>query len=267
MSISIKFLPLHMDRRAALPFSLLAFLVSSSAVAYDPCPTRSDASDHLISIVHSNGPCSPFASSKRASSSSGWADTLMDVASSSDSQRLAYLSSSSLTQTPAIGKVPIASGLQKFSRFIFVVRVKVGAFSNQTMYPALDIGSDDTWLPCDGCSGCTSATFSTAASPTYVPLNCSSPQCALLRATQCPATTACSYNQTYGDASSSFATVLSKDSLTLGDSVLPMFTFGCIKEVAGTMVPPQGSLGLGRGPLSLLSQVSLVVSLDILKFY
>lgn len=69
--------------------------------------------------------------------------------------------------------------------------------------------------------------------------------------TTCTAT-ACSFNTTYG--SSSVAANLSQDSLKLAADVIPGYTFGCILKTTGGSVPPQGLLGLGRGPLSLLSQ-------------
>lgn len=63
---------------------------------------------------------------------------------------------------------------------------------------------------------------------------------------------ACGFNLTYGG--SSIAADLTQDTLTLATDPVPAYTFGCIKKATGSSVPPQGLLGLGRGPLSLLSQ-------------
>lgn len=57
---------------------------------------------------------------------------------------------------------------------------------------------------------------------------------------------------TYGG--SSFQAALSRDALHIADDIFPAYTFGCLQKVTGTSVPPQGLLGLGRGPMSLLSQ-------------
>lgn len=73
----------------------------------------------------------------------------------------------------------------------------------------------------------------------------------MLNPTTCTAT-ACSFNTTYG--SSTVAANLSQDSIKLATDVIPGYTFGCILKTTGSSVPPQGLLGLGRGPLSLLSQ-------------
>lgn len=63
---------------------------------------------------------------------------------------------------------------------------------------------------------------------------------------------ACGFNITYG--SSTVAADLSQDTFTLATDAVPAYTFGCIRKTTGSSVPPQGLLGLGRGPLSLLSQ-------------
>jgi hypothetical protein len=57
---------------------------------------------------------------------------------------------------------------------------------------------------------------------------------------------------TYG--SSAVTANLSQDTITLATDAVPGYTFGCIQKATGNSVPPQGLLGLGRGPLSLLSQ-------------
>lgn len=64
--------------------------------------------------------------------------------------------------------------------------------------------------------------------------------------------TTCSFNITYGG--STIAANLSQDNITLATDSIPNYTFGCIAKATGSSVPPQGLLGLGRGPLSLLSQ-------------
>lgn len=63
---------------------------------------------------------------------------------------------------------------------------------------------------------------------------------------------ACAFNMTYGG--STVAANLSQDTISLATDTAPGYTFGCIQKTTGNSVPPQGLLGLGRGPLSLLSQ-------------
>lgn len=62
----------------------------------------------------------------------------------------------------------------------------------------------------------------------------------------------CSFNTSYGG--STLAANLSQETFTLATDAVPGYTFGCLQKTTGNSVPPQGLLGLGRGPLSLLSQ-------------
>lgn len=62
----------------------------------------------------------------------------------------------------------------------------------------------------------------------------------------------CNFNLTYG--SSTISSNLVQDTVTLATDPIPGYTFGCVSKTTGTSAPPQGLLGLGRGPLSLLSQ-------------
>lgn len=57
---------------------------------------------------------------------------------------------------------------------------------------------------------------------------------------------------TYG--SSSISATLAQDNITLATDSVPDYTFGCVGKTTGSSFPTQGLLGLGRGPLSLLSQ-------------
>lgn len=63
---------------------------------------------------------------------------------------------------------------------------------------------------------------------------------------------ACVFSLTYAD--SSLQAALSQDSLAVANDVVKAYTFGCLQRATGTAAPPQGLLGVGRGPLSFLTQ-------------
>ncbi|XP_071711515.1 aspartyl protease AED3 [Rutidosis leptorrhynchoides] len=217
--------------------------------AFDPCPSlkpKSDTSD--LSIIHIYGKCSPFSSPKPSSS---WAATVLNMASK-DSQRMAYLSS--LVSTKPKTSVPIAPG-QVINIGNYVARVKVGT-PGQLMFMVLDTSTDTAYVPCSGCANCKSTMFSQNTSTTYGPLNCATSECAKVRGLTCPADGSiignCLFNRSYG--ADSFSATLSRDSLQLGDDIIPGYVFGCIGNVSGNSIPPQGLLGLGRGPMSLMTQ-------------
>ncbi|KAL7208171.1 hypothetical protein ACSBR1_030006 [Camellia fascicularis] len=233
----------------ALLLGALLCLTTTTTIAFDPCASSKAKSDNSdLSVIHIYSKCSPFSSLNPASSS--WVNTVLNMASK-DSERLTYLSSL-VAQKPT--KVPIASGQQALNIGNYVVRAKLGT-PGQLMFMVLDTSNDAAWVPCSGCTGCSSTMFAPGTSSTYGSSDCSMPECNQVHGLSCPATgsSPCLFNQSYG-GDSSISALLSHDSLSLATDVIPNFAFGCINTVSGKSVPPQGLLGLGRGPMSLLSQ-------------
>ncbi|KAK6940238.1 Xylanase inhibitor, C-terminal [Dillenia turbinata] len=230
---------------ASTALFLFALLLATTCNAVDPCPSA-QSHDSDLSLIHIYGKCSPFDPPKLDS----WVNTVMDMASK-DPFRVKYLSSLAAQKTVS---VPIAPGQNVLNVGNYLVRVKIGT-PGQLMFMVLDTSSDAAWVPSSGCTGCSSTTFAPNSSTTYGPLDCSAAQCTQAQGLACPATgtSACFFNQSYG-GDSSFAATLSQDSIGLGTDTLPGFTFGCINAVSGGSIPPQGLIGLGRGPMSLLSQ-------------
>ncbi|KVI06750.1 aspartyl protease AED3 [Cynara cardunculus var. scolymus] len=231
-----------------LAFFFIAF-VSTTTKAFDPCPSlkpKSDGSD--LSIIHIYGKCSPFDSPKPTS----WATTVLNMAAK-DPQRLTYLSN--MVATKPVSSVPIAPG-QVINVGNYVARVKIGT-PGQLMFMVLDTSADTAWVPCTGCTGCSSTMFSQNMSTTYGSLDCATSECVQARGLSCPTAGPtngnCLFNQSYG-GDSSFSATLSRDSLQLANDIIPSYVFGCIGGVSGNSIPPQGLLGLGRGSMSLLSQ-------------
>ncbi|XP_022961622.1 aspartyl protease AED3 [Cucurbita moschata] len=231
-------------------FFFLALLALNSN-ASDLCAAGSDGSGDL-SVIPIYGKCSPFTAPK----SESWVNTVIDMASK-DPARIKYLSSLAAQKTVA---APIASGQHALNIGNYVVRVQLGT-PGQAMYMVLDTSSDAAWAPCSGCSGCSATTFLAKNSSTFATLDCSKPQCSQARGLSCPTTGSvdCLFNQTYG-GDSSFSATLVQDTLHLGSDVIPNFSFGCISSASGSSIPPQGLLGLGRGPLSLISQSTSLYS-------
>ncbi|KAL9305586.1 Aspartyl protease AED3 [Arabidopsis thaliana] len=224
----------------------------------DTCATAApDGSDDL-SIIPINAKCSPFAPTHVSASV---IDTVLHMASS-DSHRLTYLSSL-VAGKPKPTSVPVASGNQLHIGN-YVVRAKLGT-PPQLMFMVLDTSNDAVWLPCSGCSGCSNAStsFNTNSSSTYSTVSCSTAQCTQARGLTCPSSSpqpsVCSFNQSYG-GDSSFSASLVQDTLTLAPDVIPNFSFGCINSASGNSLPPQGLMGLGRGPMSLVSQTTSLYS-------
>ncbi|XP_010553675.1 PREDICTED: aspartyl protease AED3 [Tarenaya hassleriana] len=229
----------------------------------DPCNAFSDGSGDL-SVIPIYAKCSPFAADHGGS----LLDTVVKM-SSNDPHRLNYLTSL-VAGKPNPNSVPIGSGNQLLHTGNYVVRAKLGT-PPQLMFMVLDTSSDAAWAPCTGCSGCPSAATAEVnpnSSSTFSSLSCSTAQCAQARGLTCPSSTtaspspaACSFNHTYGGGSA-FSAALVEDTLALSSDEIPGFAFGCITAVTsgGASIPPQGLLGLGRGPMSLMTQTTSLYS-------
>ncbi|XP_059652012.1 aspartyl protease AED3-like [Cornus florida] len=221
-----------------LSLSLL-FLSLAQGLNQPQCDAPQQGS--TLQVFHIYSPCSPFRPRKPLS----WEESVLQM-ESKDQARLQYLAS--LVAGKSV--VPIASGRQIMQSATYIVKAKIGT-PPQTMLMAMDTNNDAAWIPCTGCVGCSSAVFSPVKSTTFKPLGCQAAQCKQVPNPTCPGG-ACSFNLTYGG--SSIAANLSQDTMTLSTDPVPRYTFGCIQKATGSSLPPQGLLGLGRGPLSLLSQ-------------
>lgn len=71
--------------------------------------------------------------------------------------------------------------------------------------------------------------------------------------------TSCQYNYMYGDDSSTSG-ALSFDSITIRTSTITNVAFGCGHRNLGTFAGAGGLMGLGQGPLSLISQAGAITS-------
>ncbi|XP_042405198.1 aspartic proteinase nepenthesin-1-like [Zingiber officinale] len=127
----------------------------------------------------------------------------------------------------------------------------------------LDTGSDLIWTQCKPCLECFSqptAVFDPSNSSTYKKLPCSGDLCQALPTSRC-ATSACEYLYTYGDSSSTQG-VLASETFGFGGganaTAVPGVAFGCGDTNQGSGFTQAGGIvGLGRGPLSLISQLGL----------
>nr|GME00350.1 aspartyl protease AED3-like [Ipomoea batatas] len=237
-----------------MPFLLLS-LLSNTASATQFCASNKANSDDL-SVMHIYGKCSPF---NNPNPTSSWLTTVMNMAIK-DPARLSYLSSLTAQKPKAKTNVPIASGQNVLNTGNYVIRARIGT-PGQVMYMVLDTSSDNAWVPCSGCVGCSETVFAPNTSSTFGPVECSVPECSMVNGMSCPTggSGACNFNQSYG-GDSSFSAALSRDALGLGNDVVPDYAFGCINAVSGSKIPPQGLLGLGRGSMSLLSQAGALYS-------
>ncbi|KAI6670289.1 hypothetical protein NL676_005174 [Syzygium grande] len=224
---------------------VLSVALFSLSIAQGLNPNQCDLPNHgsTLQVFHVNSPCSPL----RPPKVMPWEDTVLQL-QEKDQVRLQFLSSSLVAKKSV---VPIAPGRQILQSATYVVKVQIGTPA-QSMLMAVDTSNDAAWVPCSGCVGCSSSVvLDYAKSTSFKSLDCQASQCKQVPNPTCGGNT-CAFNMTYGG--STILANLSQDTFTLATDPIPGYTFGCIQATTGTSVPPQGLLGLSRGPLSLLSQ-------------
>ncbi|CAD5189056.1 unnamed protein product [Musa acuminata subsp. malaccensis] len=126
----------------------------------------------------------------------------------------------------------------------------------------IDTGSDLIWTQCKPCVECFSQptpVFDPSSSSTFTKLPCSSNLCQALPTFRCGAS-GCEYLYSYGDSSSTQG-VLAGETFTFGTAnptSVSNIAFGCGDTNQGSgFSQASGLVGLGRGPLSLISQLGL----------
>ncbi|XP_059312380.1 aspartyl protease AED3-like [Lycium ferocissimum] len=221
---------------------LLIFSLAQGGLTNPKCAEfPQDNKGSTLQVIHVNSPCSPFKQQKQS-----WVDSVLQM-QSKDTTRLQFLAS----LVAGRSFVPIASGRQILQTPTYIVKAKIGT-PPQTLMVALDNSNDIAWFPCSGCVGCSSSTvFAPAKSTTFKNVSCERAVCSQVPNRNCDAAT-CTYNLTYGGSSISGS--LSVDTLSLAKDPVSEFYYGCVLKATGKSAPPQGLLGLGRGPLSFLSQ-------------
>ncbi|EAY83011.1 hypothetical protein OsI_38231 [Oryza sativa Indica Group] len=152
-----------------------------------------------------------------------------------------------------------------------VINITVGTPVAQTVSGLVDITSYFVWAqcaPCAAAAGCLpppATAFRPNGSATFSPLPCSSDMCLpVLRETcgragaaaNATAGARCdSYSLTYGGSAANTSGYLATDTFTFGATAVPGVVFGCSDASYGDFAGASGVIGIGRGNLSLISQL------------
>uniref|UniRef100_A0A2P2IVY7 Uncharacterized protein MANES_05G138600 n=1 Tax=Rhizophora mucronata TaxID=61149 RepID=A0A2P2IVY7_RHIMU len=157
--------------------------------------------------------------------------------------------------SPQEFSTPVTSGSSQGSGEYFS-RVGLGNPA-KPYHMVLDTGSDISWLQCQPCTDCyqqSDPIFNPAASSSYSPVGCGSPQCTSLDMSSCRSGQ-CLYQVSYGDGSFTYGDFVT-EAVSFGSSgTVNNIALGCGHDNEGLFVGAAGLLGLGGGPLSLTSQI------------
>lgn len=140
----------------------------------------------------------------------------------------------------------------------FLMQISIGSPS-ESYNAIMDTGSDLIWTQCKPCKECfdqSTPIFDPSKSSTFEKISCSNKLCEALPMSSCGGSN-CEYMYTYGDYSSSEG-FLASETFTFGKVSIPNVAFGCGNDNEGSgFSQGAGLVGLGRGPLSLVSQLHM----------
>ncbi|KAK4278567.1 hypothetical protein QN277_016398 [Acacia crassicarpa] len=155
----------------------------------------------------------------------------------------------SFVNNPASSKVTSNNG-------DYLMKLSIGT-PPVDLYGLADTGSDLIWaqcLPCDNCYPQKAPMFDPTMSETFKLIPCGSEPCSWIYHTSCSSENSCGYSYEYADKSVSKG-VLAEERFSFG-GVESQIVFGCGHEDTGTFNEnDMGLIGLGGGPLSLVSQI------------
>ncbi|KAL8034650.1 hypothetical protein ABFS82_12G041500 [Erythranthe guttata] len=122
----------------------------------------------------------------------------------------------------------------------------------------LDTGSDLIWTQCQPCKDCypqSTPIFDPSDSFTFSNVSCASDVCKALPEPSCNANSNCEYEYTYGGGAFTRG-VMATETFTFGNVSVPDIAFGCGNDNEGYFDNAAGIVGMGRGELSLVSQLN-----------
>ncbi|XP_047328321.1 aspartic proteinase nepenthesin-1 [Impatiens glandulifera] len=139
----------------------------------------------------------------------------------------------------------------------FLMKLAIGT-PPEEFSAIMDTGSDLIWTQCKPCQNCydqPTPIFDPKKSSSFSQLSCSSKLCGALPASHCRSDS-CEYLYAYGDYSSSQG-IMATETFSFGGNVsVANLGFGCGEDNEGSgFSQGAGLVGLGRGPLSLVSQL------------
>ncbi|CAL4951965.1 unnamed protein product [Urochloa decumbens] len=245
-----------MEATVLVLFSLL-LLAGQQACAASGAAGGGDG--FSVELIHRDSPRSPF----HDPALSPQARMLAAARRSIQGQVLARGSASAPGAAPAPASGGAAGGSGGVESkiitqsFEYLMSVSVGTPATQ-MLAIADTGSDLVWFDCRS----NGSVFAPSRSSTYEVVGCQSDACQALDRASCDADSDCQYQYSYGDGSH-IVGVLSTETFTFASAAaaaasqvvsVPHLDFGCSTYLAGSF-RADGLVGLGGGPLSLVSQL------------
>ncbi|KAJ8650610.1 hypothetical protein MRB53_003633 [Persea americana] len=217
-------------------------------------PNSLDAAGFSVDLIHRDSPKSPFYNRS---------ESLFDRVS-----RAIHRSNSHVNYF--IPSTSAATRKDVFSTMVpntwsYLMNISLGT-PPLDIIAVMDTGSDLIWTQCIPCKSCYKQVvpvFDPCNSSTYKEISCHSSTCVNI-SQGCNSNGTCEYKYFYGDYDTYTNGVLASETFTMNSSgsasgrlSIPNIIFGCGHDNHGTFFSQgAGVVGLGKGPFSLISQLS-----------
>ncbi|XP_021670225.2 aspartyl protease family protein At5g10770-like [Hevea brasiliensis] len=253
-----------LTERSQLPHHSHTIQVSSLFPSGSCKPSTAEVVEKKTSlkVVHKHGPCLQLNQGKAGGKAPNHTEILLQDESRVESIQSKLWGRRDVKVTDSAATLPAKDG-KSIGAANYIVTVGLGT-PKRDLSLIFDTGSDLTWTQCEPCvRSCyeqQDPIFNPSQSTSYTNISCGSSLCdSLASATghtlKCASST-CVYGIQYGDSSFSVG-FFGKETLTLSPSdVFHNFYFGCGQNNQGLFRGSAGLLGLGRDPLSLVSQTA-----------
>ncbi|KAI0519625.1 hypothetical protein KFK09_007079 [Dendrobium nobile] len=217
-------------------------------------PDKSISASQL-KVVHRHGQCSSLPSQKKLSH----VEILRQ-----DQHRVDYIHHRAGNSTARLNPitsslfagVPVESGIP-LNSYNYIVTIGLG---NPIEYFSvlLDTGGILTWIQCvpsDNCYSQKDPIYDPTKSSSFIKIPCKSNYCTDLIQFGCSSIDTCLYEANYADGSYTKGSFI-QDTLTFSSDTILNFHYGCGHNNSGSFGQVDGLLGLGRGPVSFISQTA-----------
>ncbi|KAK7323971.1 hypothetical protein VNO77_27475 [Canavalia gladiata] len=239
-----------------------SFVLLFLSLCYLFVDVSSSLNGFSINLIHRDSPMSPLYDSSKTLSE---LVTNAATRSISRSNRLdSSVEQNGLSPSPSPFETTIVS-VPDLGEYLMTFSIGTPAFERFAIF---DTGSDLTWVQCSPCKSCypqDNPLFDPTQSSTYMDVSCDSEPCTQIPQNQrdCGDSRECFYLKQYSEKSMTIGK-LGSDSFSFGsigrgqDVTFPKTIFGCgmynnfTFEISSKA---SGIVGLGAGPLSLVSQL------------
>ncbi|XP_010911766.2 aspartic proteinase CDR1-like [Elaeis guineensis] len=210
-----------------------------------------------VELIHRDSPKSPLHDPSRTLSDRVREDARRSIARAEHLHRALSVAASGGTYLSPV--VPNTGS--------YLMEVNVGTPANK-IFAIADTGSDLAWTNCKPCTDCypqEDPLFDPESSTTYRDISCQTSACSNLPEQSCSTDgSTCQYTYSYGDGSHTSGNLASEtftfDVARSRSVKVPKVLFGCSHVSQGTFNDKTaGLVGLGGGPLSLVSQLGSVI--------